>query len=86
MGLNQGHREMRTIRDGNGRSWRVWHVVPQSTVLRAAVPERTGGWLCYESDGDKRRLAGVHEGWEEMAEPALVEMLGRAAAVRVPVS
>jgi hypothetical protein len=77
---------MRTIRDGEGRSWRVWHVVPQSKVLRSAAPEMTGGWLCFESDGDKRRLVGPPERWEELTEAALVEMLGRAAAVRVPVS
>ena len=77
---------MRTIRDGGGRSWRVWHVVPQSQVLRTAAPGMMGGWLCFESDGDKRRLVSPPERWEELAEAELVEMLGRAAAARIPVS
>jgi hypothetical protein len=61
-------------------------VVPQSQVLRTAAPGMMGGWLCFESDGDKRRLVGPPERWEEMHEAELVEMLGRAAAARVPVS
>jgi len=77
---------MRTITDGRGRSWRVWHVVPQSAVLRSAVPAMTAGWLCFESDGDKRRLVGPPERWEELDDAGLVELLGRATAVRVPVS
>lgn len=27
--------------------------------------EYSGGWLCFESEGEKRRLAPVPEGWEE---------------------
>ena len=27
--------------------------------------EFSGGWLCFESEGEKRRLAPVPEGWEE---------------------
>ena len=77
---------MRTIRDGEGRSWRVWHVVPQSQVLRSAAPGMIEGWLCFESDGDKRRLVGPTAGWEQLHDTELVEMLGRAAAVRMRVS
>ena len=77
---------MRTIRDGEGRSWRVWHVVPQSQVLRTAAPGMTGGWLCFESDGDKRRLVAPPAGWEQLHDTELVEMLGRATEVRMRVS
>lgn len=72
---------IRTIRDREGRSWRVWHVVPQSQVLRMAAPAMNGGWLCFESDGDKRRLPGPPAGWEGLNDDALVEMLGRATPV-----
>jgi hypothetical protein len=44
------------------------------------------GWLCFESDGDKRRLVGPPVGWEQLQDMELLEMLGRAAAVRVRVS
>ena len=77
---------MRTIRDGEGRSWRVWHVVPQSQVLRSAAPGMTEGWLCFESGGDKRRLVAPPTGWEQLHDTELVEMLGRATAVRARVS
>src|SRR4051794_30066465 len=72
---------MRTIRDGEGRAWRVWHVVPQSQVLKASVPGMHGGWLCFESDGDKRRLLPPPAGWDRCTEPELLEMLGQATRV-----
>lgn len=40
-----------------------------------------GGWLCFESDGDKRRLPGPPAGWEGLHDDELVEMLGRATPV-----
>ena len=72
---------MRTITDGEGRSWRVWHVRPQSEVLKTNAPAMHGGWLCFESAGDKRRLVSPPEDWERLAESALVELLGHAARV-----
>jgi len=77
---------MRTIRDGDGRSWRVWHVVPQSQVLRSAAAGMMEGWLCFESEGDKRRLVSPPADWERLPDRELVGMLGRATAVRVRVS
>ena len=77
---------MRTITDREGRSWRVWHVRPQSEVLKSsAAPAMHGGWLCFESSGDKRRLVGPPDDWERLPERALVELLGRAAGVKVRV-
>ena len=35
------------------------------TVSRATIaPEFTYGWLCFETVGEKRRLAPVPEGWD----------------------
>ena len=31
----------------------------------AVASEYSNGWLCFESEGDKRRLAPVPEGWDE---------------------
>jgi hypothetical protein len=73
---------MRTVRDTDGKSWRVWHVVPQSQVLKSASPSMAGGWLCFESEGDKRRLAGPPAQWEQMGDAELLEMLARASAVK----
>ena len=40
--------------------------------------EYSGGWLCFESEGEKRRLAPVPPGWEE-AGPDRLSMLLQAA-------
>ena len=76
---------MRTITDGEGQSWRVWHVRPQSAVLKANLPAMHDGWLCFESAGDKRRLVGPPANWEQLGESVLVEMLGQATRVKVRV-
>ena len=77
---------MRTITDDEGRSWRVWHVKPQSEVLKSsASPAMHGGWLCFESAGEKRRLVSPPDDWERLPQHALVELLGLAARVKVRV-
>jgi hypothetical protein len=73
---------MRMVRDNHGKSWRVWHVVPQSQVLKSASPAMAGGWLCFDNDGDKRRLAGPPTDWEQLSDEELLGLLGRATAVK----
>lgn len=75
---------IRNFRDSEGRSWRVWHVVPQSEVLRATSPELARGWLCFENDGDKRRLLDPPERWRECSEEELLALLQGAAPVPRP--
>jgi hypothetical protein len=75
---------IRTFRDGEGRSWRVWHVVPQSEVLRSNSPELARGWLCFENDGDKRRLVSPPERWLESSEEELLALLQGATPVQKP--
>jgi hypothetical protein len=73
---------IRTFRDGDGRSWRVWHVTPQSDVLRAASPGLARGWLCFENDGDKRRLVDPPAEWATHTDDQLIALLGGATPVR----
>lgn len=73
---------MRTVRDGQGRVWKIWHVVPQSAVLIQTSPEMGGGWLCFESESDKRRLARPPEGWAGLSDKALLELKDRAVEAR----
>jgi hypothetical protein len=73
---------MRTVRDTQGRSWRIWHVMPQSAVLVQTSPEMGQGWLCFESDGDKRRLVQPPERWATMSDDELLKLMARAAEVR----
>jgi hypothetical protein len=73
---------MRTLYDDDGKAWRVWRVTPQSHVLKSSSPTMHGGWLCFESDGDKRRLAEPPANWEELSEGDLRALFARAAPVR----
>lgn len=51
--------------------------------IKAPLPGSYGtGWLCFESDGEKRRLAPVPDGWEAADDDSLVESLGRAVQSR----
>src|ERR1700686_364982 len=43
--------------------------------------EFSAGWLCFESDGDKRRLAPVPEGWNEAGPDRLLTWLQAAKRV-----
>jgi hypothetical protein len=74
---------MRTLRDNEGRSWRVWHVRPQSGVLKGASSELAHGWLCFETDGEKRRLPQPQVDWESLSDQELLGLLDRAGGVPV---
>ncbi|HEX9248484.1 MAG TPA: hypothetical protein VF856_03245 [Gemmatimonadaceae bacterium] len=43
--------------------------------------EYSEGWLCFEGDGDKRRLAPVPEGWYEAGPDRLATWLQAAKRV-----
>ena len=43
--------------------------------------EYSNGWLCFESDGDKRRLAPVPAGWDEAGPDRLSTWLQAAKRV-----
>lgn len=73
---------MRTVTDTQGRNWRIWHVVPQSAVLLQTSPQMSQGWLCFESDGDKRRMTQPPEGWATMTDAELLELLDGASEVK----
>ena len=65
--------------DREGRSWRVWHTLPQKADLLTTLPQEwKEGWLTFESEGVKRRLAPVPPGWEHLPAPRL-ELLCRMA-------
>lgn len=45
------------------------------------TPGMEGGWLCFESSGEKRRLAPVPEDWESCGDAVLAGYLASAAPV-----
>ena len=48
---------------------------------RSVLPaELAQGWLCFESDGETRRLAPIPDGWEQAPESALEAFRQRATA------
>ena len=49
---------------------------------RAILPgDLARGWLCFETHGEKRRLAPVPEGWATLGDAALLALLERADRV-----
>ena len=65
--------------DRDGISWRVWQTLPQSADLLTTLPEQwKEGWLTFESEADKRRLAPVPAEWDSLP-PSRLELLCRMA-------
>ncbi|HEY0023263.1 MAG TPA: hypothetical protein VGB24_10150 [Longimicrobium sp.] len=55
--------------DAAGSRWQVWDTRPRS---KAEVRARyAGGWLSFESDGERRRLHPIPDGWEEVDDDTL---------------
>jgi hypothetical protein len=76
---------MRQIRDDAGNDWVVYEVSPMNNHWTAigSLPEGyRGGWLCFESASEKRRLSPAPSGWEDLSLDALNGLLGTAVQVR----
>ena len=70
-----GHR---TIRDARGQEWQIWDTTPAKQVSQTLE----AGWLTFESEGDKRRLAPVPLYWVNASDDELLALLERAQPVR----
>jgi hypothetical protein len=53
------------------------HAVTRATI----APEFTYGWLCFETTGEKRRLAPVPEGWDRADDETIEQWCCVAKAV-----
>jgi hypothetical protein len=74
------HREFVDLR---GLRWDVWEVrVRERAGVRQVRPELREGWLTFESEMEKRRLAPIPEGWTELSSDALARLCEKAAFVR----
>ena len=69
---------VRSFRDMDGNAWQVWQVIPRSEVQPLYAGSMGHGWLCFESESEKRRLPDPPSGWSEWPDEAL-ERLCRAA-------
>ena len=84
---------IRQFTDAKGTRWRVWDVWPtprtsstgsmSASDAVVAFPDRdfAAGWLCFECDTEKRRLAPIPPEWEMCEECVLEEMCARAGYV-----
>jgi hypothetical protein len=76
---------LRNFTDSQGTAWRVWNVIPQYAAVRdedVMTPGLQGGWLCFDSGNEKRRLSPIPEDWESAGRDALEAYCRRAAAVQ----
>ncbi len=78
---------LREFTDGGGVRWRVWKVIPLTSTRgpengRISMSGPVAGWLCFERDGEKRRLTPVPDGWEALEEHDLCALLATAERVR----
>ena len=81
---------LREFTDKSGVSWKVWDVYPGPARKPAkpmmdfsVFPSRdlTEGWLCFQCDNEKRRLAPIPANWEMLPGDELEELCVRAGFV-----
>lgn len=76
---------MRDFRDDQGVQWLVYAVHREAMAEAAAqrgrryLPEPyQDGWLVFESEARKLRLAPIPEGWDDLPDRVLRTLLARA--------
>lgn len=75
---------MREFRDFSGTQWNVFRAIPHSAPSKREkiLPETFRlGWLVFECDKERRRLAPVPENWEALTEGELEQLCTRADVV-----
>ncbi len=75
---------MREFCDAAGAAWRVFRATPHTSPGKRekVLPEEfRGGWLVFECDVERRRLAPIPEDWEELTEQELAQLCMQAAVV-----
>ena len=71
----------REFQDDGGRAWTVWDTYPES-AHRGSMGALQGGWLTFESGGERRRLIPAPVGWNEETEDRLRDWLGFAQTAK----
>jgi hypothetical protein len=78
---------VRDVVDENGTKWKIWSVTQSSIHPKTAAEDYLGdyseGWLCFECDNQRRRLARYPQDWDKLPDKELVRLL-KAAQVVAP--
>jgi hypothetical protein len=76
---------VRHVVDAQGVAWVVWPVIPEAlhpkTAAEDYLGEYEGGWLCFESAKERRRLPDYPDDWERLPDEELCALLHVAAIV-----
>jgi hypothetical protein len=76
---------VREFVDAEGVKWSVWPVIPEALQPKTAAEdylgEYEGGWLCFESIAERRRLPEYPGEWEQLSDAELRALLHVAAVV-----
>ena len=78
---------VRDVVDENGVTWQVWAVNKSAIHPKTAAEDYLGdyseGWLCFECDNQRRRLAHFPRDWDKRPDEELIRLL-KAAQVVTP--
>lgn len=74
---------MREVGDAAGVQWTIYEVRPSPERPGAPRVQATfsSGWLCFQCESGKRRLAGIPVGWSTLDDGALIALMSTAAPV-----
>jgi hypothetical protein len=74
----------REFADETGVVWRVWDTHPlAASTLRSVLPTYAAGWLTFESNAARKRLAPIPPEWESASDELLIHWCARASDVYV---
>lgn len=75
----------RSFADDMGTVWDVWEVRPahveRRTPALAFGPHLQEGWLAFQSGDDRRRLAPIPSGWQQLGVAELRALLRQSEPV-----
>ena len=69
---------LRKFHDARGVAWQAWDTLPEKIVSNTLE----GGWLTFQCEGEKRRLAPIPLYWANASDEELRALLERARPVR----
>lgn len=69
---------LREFDDAEGTAWRVWSTRPTNERVVGVLRD---GWLTFERDGERRRLAPIPDRWPEQTDDEIRALWNDATPV-----